>query len=288
MNEAQGHFGVLYVVATAIGDDEDLSARAKATLQSVSLIAAEDTRDAGRLLRELGISTPTMAVHEHNEADRVPVLIERLQAGESLALISDAGTPLISDPGYRLVAAAHEAGIRVSPVPGACAAIAALSAAGLASDRFHFEGFLSAKAGPREARLNALAQTPHSLIFYEAPHRIVDTLKAMGQVFGAARLATLARELTKTFETVKRAPLTELLAWVEADSNQQRGEMVIVVAGAPALAVADEHRISAEALLTILVRELPVKQAASIAAEALGLRKNALYGLAQQLREAAP
>lgn len=288
MNEAQDYMGVLYVVATAIGNDEDLSERAKATLHAVSLIAAEDTRDAGRLLRELDISTPTTAVHEHNEADRVPMLIERLVAGESLALISDAGTPLISDPGYRLVAAAHEAGVRVSPVPGACAAIAALSAAGVASDRFHFEGFLSAKAGPREARLNALAQTPHSLIFYEAPHRIIDTLTAMTQVFGATRLATLARELTKTFETVKRAPLAELLAWVGADSHQQRGEMVIVVAGAPALAVADQHSISAEALLSVLVRELPVKQAASIAAEALGLRKNALYGLAQQLREAAP
>ena len=204
--------GVLYVVATAIGDNDDLSPRAKATLQAVSMIAAEDTRDAGRLLRELGITTPTTAVHDHNEAERVPMLIERMLAGESLALISDAGTPLISDPGYRVVAAAHEAGIRVSPVPGACAAIAALSAAGLASDRFHFEGFLSAKAGPRESRLQALAQTPHSLIFYEAPHRIVDTLAAMTSVFGEQRLATLARELTKTFETIKRAPLAELLA----------------------------------------------------------------------------
>ena len=273
MNKVEA--GVLYVVATAIGDNEDLSPRAKATLQSVSMIAAEDTRDAGRLLRELGITTPTTAVHDHNEAERVPTLIERMLAGESLALISDAGTPLISDPGYRVVAAAHEAGIRVSPVPGACAAIAALSAAGLASDRFHFEGFLSAKAGPRESRLQALAQAPHSLIFYEA------------SAFGEQRLATLARELTKTFETIKRAPLAELLAWVEVDSNQQRGEMVIVVAGAPALAVNDQRSITAEALLAVLVRELPVKQAAVIAAEVLGLRKNALYELAQQLREVA-
>lgn len=285
MNKVEA--GVLYVVATAIGDNEDLSPRAKATLQSVSMIAAEDTRDAGRLLRDLGITTPTTAVHDHNEAERVPMLIERMLAGESLALISDAGTPLISDPGYRVVAAAHEAGIRVSPVPGACAAIAALSAAGLASDRFHFEGFLSAKAGPRESRLQALAQAPHSLIFYEAPHRIIDTLTAMTSAFGEQRLATLARELTKTFETIKRAPLAELLAWVEADSNQQRGEMVIVVAGAPALAVNDQRSITAEALLAVLVRELPVKQAAVIAAEVLGLRKNALYELAQQLREVA-
>ena len=279
--------GVLYVVATAIGDEADLSPRARAALQAVALIAAEDTRDAGRLLRDLGVTTPTIAVHEHNEAERVPMVMARLLAGESVALISDAGTPLISDPGYRVVAAAHEAGIRVSPVPGACAAIAALSAAGLASDRFHFEGFLSAKTGPRESRLQALSQTPHSLIFYEAPHRIVDTLTAMNEIFGDARLATLARELTKTFETIKRAPLAELLAWVLADSNQQRGEMVIVVAGAPAVTVNDQHSVSAEALLSVLVRELPVKQAASLAAEVLGLRKNALYELAQQIRDGA-
>ncbi len=279
--------GTLYVVATPIGHLDDFSPRARAVLGSVDQVAAEDTRHSGRLLQQFGLNVPLLAVHDHNESERVPGLIRRLEAGETLALVSDAGTPLISDPGYRLIAAAHDAGIKVVPVPGPCAAIAALSAAGLASDRFHFEGFLAAKAGPRQARLRALAELPHTLIFYEAPHRIAETLADMAAIWGEARLATLARELTKTFETVRRAPLGELAAWVLADTDQQRGEIVLVVAGAPEREVQDARALSAEDILRVLVRELPVKQAAGLAAELLGLKKNALYDLAQQLRDQA-
>lgn len=276
--------GTLYVVATPIGHLDDFSPRARAVLAAVDQVAAEDTRHSGRLLQEFGLNVPLLAVHDHNEAERVPGLIRRLEAGETLALISDAGTPLISDPGYRLIAAAHEAGVKVVPVPGPCAAIAALSAAGLASDRFHFEGFLPARSGPRKSRLQALAELPHTLIFYEAPHRIVETLAEMVEVWGETRLATLARELTKTFETVRRAPLGELSAWVAGDSDQQRGEIVLVVAGAPEREVQDARALTAEGILQVLVRELPVKQAAALTAELLGLKKNALYDLAQQLK----
>lgn len=280
--------GTLYVVATPIGQVDDLSPRARAVLGGVSRIAAEDTRHSGRLLQQVGLDVPLIAVHDHNEGERVPGLIARLLAGESLALISDAGTPLISDPGYRLISAAHDAGVRVSPVPGPCAAIAALSAAGLASDRFHFEGFLPSRQGPRKSRLQALAESPHTLIFYEAPHRIVETLADMREVLGGGRVATLARELTKTFETVRRAALGELADWVVSDSDQQRGEIVLVVSGAPAREVGDDVQgLSAERVLSVLVRELPVKQAAALAAELLGLKKNALYDLAQRLKESA-
>lgn len=279
--------GTLYVVATPIGHLDDFSPRARQVLAMVDQVAAEDTRHSGRLLQQFGLDVPLLAVHDHNEAERVPGLIRRLEAGESMALVSDAGTPLISDPGYRLIAAAHDAGIKVVPVPGPCAAIAALSAAGLASDRFHFEGFLSAKAGPRQARLRALAELPHTLIFYEAPHRIAETLADMVSVWGEARLATLARELTKTFETVRRAPLGELSAWVAGDSDQQRGEIVLVVAGAPEREAQDARALTAEDILRVLVRELPVKQAAALAADMLGTKKNALYDLAQGLREQA-
>ncbi|MEK6789570.1 MAG: 16S rRNA (cytidine(1402)-2'-O)-methyltransferase [Pseudomonadota bacterium] len=276
--------GCLYVVATPIGDASDISARAQAVLANVDQVAAEDTRTSARLFEALGLKTVLTAVHDHNEAHRVPGLIARLQAGETLALVSDAGTPLISDPGYRLIAAAHDAGVTVVPVPGPCAAIAALSAAGLASDRFHFEGFLPSRQGPRVARLKQLAEASPTLIIYEAPHRIVETLEDLVATFGADRLATLARELTKTFETIRRAPLGELLAWVAADSNQQRGEIVLVVAGAPELEAADTRALSAESILRILVRELPVKQAAGLAAEMMGLKRNALYDMALALK----
>jgi len=279
--------GCLYVVATPIGDVEDLSPRAQAVLAGVDQVAAEDTRTSARLFEQLGLRTPLTAVHDHNEAHRVPGLIARLQAGETLALVSDAGTPLISDPGYRLIAAAHDAGVTVVPVPGPCAAITALSAAGLASDRFHFEGFLPSRQGPRVARLKQLAEATPTLILYEAPHRIVETLEDLVATFGADRLATLARELTKTFETIRRAPLGELLAWVMADSNQQRGEIVLVVAGAPEREAADTRALSAESILRVLVRELPVKQAAGLAAEMMGLKRNALYDMALALKLAS-
>ncbi|MES2908490.1 MAG: 16S rRNA (cytidine(1402)-2'-O)-methyltransferase [Pseudomonadota bacterium] len=276
--------GCLYVVATPIGDVTDLSSRAQLVLAGVDQVAAEDTRTSARLFEQLGLRTPLTAVHDHNEAHRVPGLIARLQAGETLALVSDAGTPLISDPGYRLIAAAHDAGVTVVPVPGPCAAIAALSAAGLASDRFHFEGFLPSRQGPRLARLKQLAEATPTLILYEAPHRIVETLEDLVATFGGERLATLARELTKTFETIRRAPLSELLAWVMADSNQQRGEIVLVVAGAPEREASDTRALSAESILRVLVRELPVKQAAGLAAEMMGLKRNALYDMALALK----
>lgn len=277
--------GCLYVVATPIGDVGDMSVRGRAVLAAVDQVAAEDTRTSAKLFDQLDLRTPLTAVHDHNEAHRVPGLIAKLQAGESLALISDAGTPLISDPGYRLIAAAHDAGIRVAPVPGPCAAIAALSVAGLASDRFHFEGFLPSRQGPRVARLSLLAEATPTLILYEAPHRIVETLEDLVATFGADRLATLAREITKTFETIKRATLAELLAWVMADSNQQRGEIVLVIAGAPERDAEDTRSLSAEAILRVLVRELPVKQAAGLAAELMGLKRNGLYDMALKLKQ---
>ena len=209
--------GTLYVVATPIGNLDDISARALKILSSVALIAAEDTRHSVRLLQHFGINTPLAACHEHNERDEGNRFITRLQAGDSVALISDAGTPLISDPGYHLVRQARAAGIAVVPVPGACALIAALSAAGLPSDRFIFEGFLPAKAVGRKARLSQLKEEPRTLIFYEAPHRILECLQDMESVFGAERPALLARELTKTFETLKGLPLAELRAFVESD-----------------------------------------------------------------------
>ncbi|PKM01917.1 MAG: 16S rRNA (cytidine(1402)-2'-O)-methyltransferase [Gammaproteobacteria bacterium HGW-Gammaproteobacteria-5] len=274
---ANSGVGTLYVVATPIGNLEDISARALRVLKEVSLIAAEDTRHSSRLLAHFGIQTPLAACHEHNEREEGGRFLGRLQAGENIALISDAGTPLISDPGYHLVRQARAAGVAVVPVPGACALIAALSAAGLPSDRFIFEGFLPAKAAARRARLETLKEEPRTLIFYEAPHRILESLRDFEDVFGGGRIAVLGRELTKTFETLKGLPLGQLRAWVEADSNQQRGECVVLVEGwhAPQ----DESAVSAESLrvLDLLLAEMPLKRAAAIAAEITGVRKNLLY-----------
>lgn len=276
-NGANSGVGTLYVVATPIGNLEDISARALRVLKEVSLIAAEDTRHSSRLLAHFGIQTPLAACHEHNEREEGGRFLGRLQAGENIALISDAGTPLISDPGYHLVRQARAAGVAVVPVPGACALIAALSAAGLPSDRFIFEGFLPAKAAARRARLETLKEEPRTLIFYEAPHRILESLRDFENVFGGGRIAVLGRELTKTFETLKGLPLGQLRAWVEADSNQQRGECVVLVEGwhAPQ----DESAVSAESLrvLDLLLAEMPLKRAAAIAAEITGVRKNLLY-----------
>jgi len=272
--------GSLYVVATPIGNLDDISARALTILRSVALIAAEDTRHSARLMQHFGISTPLAACHEHNERDQGGRFLARLQAGDDVALISDAGTPLISDPGYHLVRQARAAGIAVVPVPGACALIAALSAAGLPSDRFIFEGFLPAKAAGRRARLEQVKEEPRTLIFYEAPHRILECLQDMQAVFGDERPALLARELTKTFETLKGMPLAELVAWVAADSNQQRGECVVLVAGWQP--PEGEESVSAEALrvLDLLLAEMPLKRAAALAAEITGVRKNVLYQVA--------
>ncbi|PVZ16110.1 MULTISPECIES: 16S rRNA (cytidine(1402)-2'-O)-methyltransferase [unclassified Pseudomonas] len=285
---ADSTFGTLYIVATPIGNLDDITARALRVLKDVALIAAEDTRHSLRLLQHFGIQTPLAACHDHNERDEGGRFLARLAAGDDVALVSDAGTPLISDPGYHLVRQARQAGIKVVPVPGACAVIAALSAAGLPSDRFIFEGFLPAKAVGRRARLDALAREPRTLIFYEAPHRILESLADMAQAFGADRPAVLARELTKAFETLKGLPLAELHAFVEADSNQQRGECVVLVQGYTA--PEGEEAVSAEALrvLDLLLEEMPLKRAAALAAGITGVRKNALYQAGVERKGSAP
>lgn len=269
--------GTLYVVATPIGNLDDISARALRILNEVSLIAAEDTRHSTRLMQHFGIRTPLAACHEHNEREEGGRFISRLLAGEDVALISDAGTPLISDPGYHLVRQARAAQVRVVPVPGACALIAGLSAAGLPSDRFVFEGFLPAKQVARCTRLNAVKYDPRTLIFYEAPHRILDSVADMRDVFGAERPAVLARELTKAFETIQGLPLHELHDWIAADANQQRGECVLLVAGYQEPAEALEVSLEAQRILTLLMAELPPKRAATIAADITGVHKKALY-----------
>jgi 16S rRNA (cytidine1402-2'-O)-methyltransferase len=278
--------GTLYVVATPIGNLDDMSARALKVLANVALIAAEDTRHSIRLLQHFGIDTPLAACHEHNERDEGGRFITKLLAGEDVALVSDAGTPLISDPGYHLVRQARAAGVDVVPVPGACALIAALSAAGLPSDRFIFEGFLPAKSAGRRGRLEQVKEEPRTLIFYEAPHRILECLEDMKLVFGAERPALLARELTKTFETLKGLPLAELCEFVAGDSNQQRGECVVLVGGWSAPEGEAAISVQAQRVLDLLLAELPLKRAAALAAEITGVRKNLLYQAALEKQKA--
>jgi 16S rRNA (cytidine1402-2'-O)-methyltransferase len=268
--------GILYVVATPIGNMADLSPRAVETLRGVTAICAEDTRHSRPLLAHHGIDRPLIALHEHNESELADKLVVRMLTGESLALISDAGTPLVSDPGYRLVRAARAAGIRVSPLPGACAAIAALSVAGLASDRFVFEGFLPAKPAARRTRLAQLASESRTLVFYESSHRIAEMLADARVAFGDARAAVIARELTKLFETVLDGDLAALHARVVADADQRKGEFVVIVAG-----VGDEtdaRLIEGRRLYTKLCEHLPPSQAAKLAAELSGAPRKALYG----------
>ena len=268
--------GTLFVVATPIGHLGDISARAIEVLKQVDRIAAEDTRHSGRLLQHFAISTPMLALHEHNERNLASTLVEQLQAGQSIALISDAGTPLISDPGFNLVRLARQSGVRVVPVPGPSALVCALSASGLATDRFVFEGFLPAKPKARRARLEQLVREPRTLVFYESSHRIVDCLGDMAGAFGDSRRAVLARELTKQFETIRQDELGALRRWVEADSNQQKGEIVVLVEG---WSQPDDDSLNAEAerVLQILMEELPVKTAAKLAARLTGLNKRELY-----------
>ena len=277
--------GSLYVVATPIGNLGDLAPRAVEVLRSVERIAAEDTRHSRKLLQHFAIQTPLVAVHEHNEREIAPRLVEQLRAGGSLALISDAGTPLISDPGFNLVRLAREAGVRVIPVPGPSALVCALSASGLATDRFVFEGFLPARRAARRARLAELCHDSRTLVMYESSHRIVDCLRDLAEVFGGERHAVLARELTKQFETIRGASLEELAQWVSVDSNQQKGEIVLLVAGR---SQPEKHQVSAEAeqLLAILLEELPVKLAAKLTARITGLNKRDLYDRALQLKAA--
>ncbi|GAA0887812.1 16S rRNA (cytidine(1402)-2'-O)-methyltransferase [Rhodanobacter soli] len=263
------------MVATPIGHRDDLSARAIETLRAVAVIAAEDTRHSRPLLVHHNIDTPLIALHEHNERDAVDAIVRRMQGGDAVALISDAGTPLISDPGFRLVRAARAAGIRCIPVPGACAAIAALSVAGLPSDRFVFEGFLPPKAAARRSRLQELAGDARTLIFYESSHRVAESLADMRDVFGADREAVLARELTKLFETVLGAPLAELAVCVVADPDQQRGEHVILVAGRGE--EVDAKLAEGQRVFAILREELPPAKAAKLAAAISGAPRKLLY-----------
>ncbi|MBK8133122.1 MAG: 16S rRNA (cytidine(1402)-2'-O)-methyltransferase [Gammaproteobacteria bacterium] len=274
--------GTLYVVATPIGNLADMVPRALDILKTVALVAAEDTRHSGRLLRHFGIATRLVSYHDRGEADQGEAVLAALADGRDVALISDAGTPLISDPGYRLVRAARAAGFAVSPVPGACAAVAALSVAGLPSDRFVFEGFLPARAGERLRRLEALAQEPRTLIFYEAPHRIQEALADIATVFGAERELVLGREISKAFETFLTGSAAEVGARVAADANQRRGELVLMVAGAPERAPAGDDL---DRVLSVLLEELPLKQAVGLAARITGAAKNQLYERALALRE---
>ena len=274
----------LYIVATPIGNRDDMSQRAIEILKSVDCIAAEDTRHSQRLLQYYNITTPCISLHEHNEEQRIKQLLDRLMAGDQIALISDAGTPLISDPGYRLVSAMHDADIRVVPVPGACALIAALSASGLPTDRFIFEGFLPTKQAARVRRLEALSCETCTLIFYESTHRIVASLEDMRDVFGEKRLATMARELTKSFETLHRAPLAELAAWVKSDENQQKGEFVVLVEGLKKSELeADEE--GQRRILTILMEEMPLKQAVALATRLCDASRKSLYQLALKIKD---
>lgn len=272
----------LYIVATPIGNLADMSQRAIEILQSVDVIAAEDTRHSGFLLQHFAIKTPSVSLHDHNEQQRSETLLTRLQQGESIALISDAGTPLISDPGYKLVSLVREHGIPVIPIPGSCAVIAALSASGLPSDRFSFEGFLPSKQGARLQTLEKLAADTRTLIFYDSPRRLQSTLVDMVTVFGEERRVCLARELTKLHETINTKPLAELLDWVSNDPNQQRGECVLLVEGAKQHQDASEVEVNR--VLNLLLKELPVKKAAAITSALLGVSKNNAYDMALKLQ----
>lgn len=266
--------GVLFVVATPIGNLSDMTTRAIDTLKQVDAIACEDTRTSGKLLSFFNISTATIAYHEYNADAQTKRLIDKLKQGQMIALISDAGTPLISDPGYRLVKACHDADIKVVPIVGACAVIGALSASGLPSDKFSFVGFLPAKQHGRLQSLNTYQNHADTLIFYEAPHRIIECLGDMVEVFGANRQACLCREITKTFETIKKLPLADLLEFVKNDSNQQRGEIVLVVAGATNT---NQTKTDYDDWLLALAKELPPKKASAIVADVLDIKKSVVY-----------
>jgi 16S rRNA (cytidine1402-2'-O)-methyltransferase len=287
VNETAGR---LYVVATPIGNLGDLSARARETLQTVSLIAAEDTRHTGVLLKHFGIDTPQVSLHDHNEQQRAGEIIARLLAGASIALVSDAGTPAINDPGFELVRAVAAAGFEIIAIPGPCAAIAALSIGALPTDRFCFEGFLPARGAARRKRLQSLAAEARTLVLYEAPHRVRETLEDCAAVFGGERSATVAREITKMHEMTYRGPLRELLSRAQADADFGRGEIVLLIAGAPQ-AVADDdrgadgHRGALDRVLKILLAELPLKQAARLAAQITEARDNEAYKRALHLKQ---
>ena len=269
--------GILYIVATPIGNLQDITQRALDTFTQVDLIAAEDTRHSGLLLSHYGIKKPFFALHDHNEQEKAHILVEKLKQGSHIALISDAGTPLISDPGFHLVRQCREAGIRVVPLPGACAAITALCASGIASDRFCFEGFLPAKSKARKDKLENIAEEDRTLIFYESTHRILDTLEDMQSVLGEERYIVLAREITKTWETITGNTIKNLREWLLEDPNRTKGEMVLIVEGKPKSDNNDEISLQVVKALELIAEELPLKKAAAIVAELYGYKKNALY-----------
>ena len=269
--------GILYIVATPIGNLQDITQRALDTFAQVDLIAAEDTRHSGLLLSHYGIKKPFFALHDHNEQEKAHILVGKLKQGSNIALISDAGTPLISDPGFHLVRQCREVGIRVVPLPGACAAITALCASGIASDRFCFEGFLPAKSKARKDKLENIAEEDRTLIFYESTHRILDTLEDMQAVLGEERYIVLAREMTKTWETITGNTIKNLREWLLEDPNRTKGEMVLIVEGKPKSDNNDEISPQAVKALELIAEELPLKKAAAIVAELYGYKKNALY-----------
>ena len=278
------NYGQLYIVATPIGNLQDISPRAISTLQKVNVIAAEDTRHSGHLLKQLDINTHCIALHEHNEKHMAEKIIQQLIEGQNVALISDAGTPLVSDPGYYLVKLAHQHNIKVSPGPGPSALIAALSAAGLATDRFCFEGFVPSKSGQRKSFYAQRAQEVRTMVFYETPHRIVASLRDLCAELGEDRKVVMARELTKTFETIHNDSAKNLLDWVIGDANQQKGEIVLVVQGFQEI---KQDSISAyhQHVLTTLLKELSLKQAVQLAVEITGEKKKKLYNFALSLKE---
>lgn len=275
----------LYVVATPLGNLDDMTPRAIEVLRTVQFIAAEDTRHSGRLLQHFAINTQTFALHEHNEDEGAARVLELLTRGKSVALISDAGTPLISDPGFRVVRAVRAAGVPVIPVPGPSAVIAALSAAGLPTDRFVFEGFLPPRAAARQARLAEFAGETRTLVFYESSHRIVESVQDMAAVLGSDRRGVVARELTKLYEEIHDAPLGELVAWLTSDDRHQKGEFVVLVAGREGRE--EGATLAAEKILRVLLAELPLKQAAKLASEITGINKNELYQKALEIKQSS-
>ena len=271
--------GRLQVVATPIGNMGDVTARARQALESAAAIAAEDTRHTGTLLQALGIARPLLSLHAHNETQRVPEILARLAAGETIALVSDAGTPLLSDPGYELVRAATEAGIDVEAIPGPSAITAALAVAGLPVSRFCFEGFLPARERERRAHLSQLAAEPRTLVFFEAPHRIAGTLADLAAELGNDRRAVVARELTKAHETIYRGTLAELAQRATTEDNFQRGEITIVVAGATPTATGIDTALLRRAV-DLLSKELSPSRAAAVAAQLTGATRSEAYALA--------
>ena len=282
MSESQINPSTLYIVATPIGNLGDISSRALEVLTEVDIIACEDTRHTQKLLSAFSIKNKTLSLHDHNERQRQDYIAQLLQEGKSIALVSDAGTPLISDPGFHLVRHCRSLGLSVSPIPGACAAISALSAAGLPTDRFSFEGFLPSKSGARQSALLALANESRTMVFYDAPRRAIDTIKDIVATLGGERYVVIARELTKTFETIQSDKAENLLAWLEQDPNQLKGEMVLIIEGYKA----DPDEISAEVIkaLKLLLAEMKPKKACAIVAEIYGVKKNALYDIALSLK----